>query len=264
MKQRLKLEVLVATIDKVSLDFINDLNIDSNIVISNQTNSYFYEEKKNFNNRNRYIKMYNILNRGVGKNRNNLIANSTSDICLLADDDIYYYNNLEEKVLNEFRRNPLADIIIFNLDSPKLLRMKKNKKRKKLKFYNLLNYGAPRIAFRKEILERKNIHFSHMYGGGAKYSSGEDSLFLLDCIRNGLKIYTSPEIIGKLLENDSTWFEGYTEKFFFDKGVWIGNSFSRLKYLIVLYLSLRERKNGTWTRIFLLMIKGVNFYNRRS
>ena len=37
-----------------------------------------------------------------------------------------------------------------------------------------------------------HITFSLLFGGGAKYSNGEDSLFLKDCLKYGLVVYAVP------------------------------------------------------------------------
>ena len=63
------------------------------------------------------------------------------------------------------------------------------------------------------------MYYSVLYGGGARYSNGEDSLFLRDCLKAGLRIYSHTICIGEEIERQSTWFSGYHEKFFRDRGV---------------------------------------------
>ena len=58
-----------------------------------------------------------------------------------------------------------------------------------------------------------------MFGGGARYSNGEDSIFIRDCLRKKMKAMAVPVNIGKEVPRPSTWFNGYNEKFFFDRGV---------------------------------------------
>ena len=58
-----------------------------------------------------------------------------------------------------------------------------------------------------------------LFGGGAKYSNGEDSLFIKDCLNAGMKIKAMPVNLGREIPRPSTWFHGYTEKFFYDRGV---------------------------------------------
>ena len=57
------------------------------------------------------------------------------------------------------------------------------------------------------------------WGGGARDSNGEDSLFLHDCLKKGLHIYADTAVLGREVYRESTWFHGYNEKFFADRGV---------------------------------------------
>ena len=63
------------------------------------------------------------------------------------------------------------------------------------------------------------MSFSLLFGGGARYSNGEDSLFLHDCLKKGLHLYAGTDEIGEEVYRESTWFKGYNEKFFTDRGV---------------------------------------------
>jgi len=59
-----------------------------------------------------------------------------------------------------------------------------------------------------------------LFGGGAKYSNGEDSLFLKEFMDKGYRVYTAPVTIGReQRKGESSWFAGYNEKFFYDRGV---------------------------------------------
>ena len=56
-------------------------------------------------------------------------------------------------------------------------------------------------------------------GAGTGHGAGEENKFLYDCLRNGLKILFVPEHIVSLHERTtSTWFTGYNEKFYLQKG----------------------------------------------
>lgn len=82
-----------------------------------------------------------------------------------------------------------------------------------------MRFGAARIAFRRKSITKNGITFNLHFGGGTEYSAGEDTLFLHDCLRKGLKIVAVPDSIATLLENrESTWFKGYTDKYFLDRG----------------------------------------------
>lgn len=252
----MNIEVLVATMYQKNLNKYIEMNLNSDVIIANQDDKYQYIEKViDFNK----IKMITTPDRGVGKNRNMALMNANAEICLFADDDMIYEDNYVEIIKEAFRKLPKADIIIFNIETigQETRARRLNNKIKRVHTFNSLNYGAARIAVRRERLLKKNIWFSLLYGGGAKYSSGEDSLFLTEAIRKGMKVYTYPKKIANIKQDKSTWFNGYTKKYFHDRGGWLANAFPKLKYLLSIYYSYKL-KNYTNEFSFLEIYKMIN------
>jgi hypothetical protein len=91
---------------------------------------------------------------------------------------------------------------------------------------------------------------------------------LIDSLKKRLKIYTNPNVIGYVEQKNSTWFNGYTEKYFFDKGsLFRAISNSASKILCAQYI-IRHRKmfkkNIKITNALLIMFKGSNeFFSNR-
>lgn len=104
-------------------------------------------------------------------------------------------------------------------------------------------YGAPRIALRMDALRRKNIWFTTLFGGGCKYSNGEDSIFLADLRKAGLRVYVSSVLIGNVDMSDSTWFRGANEEFYFNKGVYLKAVHPKMMLLYNLYFTFRVRSH---------------------
>ena len=185
--------------------------------------------------------------RGVGQNRNNIIERADADICVLADDDMRFCDDYEAKVQKVFCENPDADVIIFNfIKESEGRRVVQKKQRIGLK--NYMNYGAARFAFRRASVMYHAISFNTMFGGGTPHQCGEDSLFLRACLRARLKILVVPEALATLTEErESTWFRGYTEKYFYDKGVFLGIAHPRLAKPMALLLIAKhkEYREGT-------------------
>ena len=94
-----------------------------------------------------------------------------------------------------------------------------NTDHKRVRFYNYGRYPAYSISIRRSALISSGVRFPLEFGGGARYINGEDSVFLHDLLRAGVRIYRTPVCIGEETERESTWFKGYTDKFFFDRGV---------------------------------------------
>ena len=83
-----------------------------------------------------------------------------------------------------------------------------------------------------------------MFGGGCLYGSGEDTLFIADCFRAGLTVYSHSYVLGQCAKDSSSWFTGYNGKFFYDKGAWIAATFPRSKHLVKWYFGYRLSKKA--------------------
>ena len=114
MKINKRFQILCATMHQKDFSKIKEMNINSDILYANQSDSTWYKKKAIDG----YIaEMITTQTRGLGNNRNIALMYATADICLLADDDVTYYDGYEDKIMSAFGRHPEADMIIFNLDS---------------------------------------------------------------------------------------------------------------------------------------------------
>lgn len=92
---------------------------------------------------------------------------------------------------------------------------------------------------RKAILDQ-GIMFNEQFGAGARYRSGEENLFIKECLTKKLKIYFVPEYIAILTDsNESTWFKGFNKKYLFDKGVFAAVCYPRIGRLALFYYLLK-------------------------
>ena len=62
-----------------------------------------------------------------------------------------------------------------------------------------------------------------------------------DCLKAGLKIYAVPVCIGEEIERESTWFHGYTEKFFTDRGVLYHYLYGKFSWIFTLRFLLKNK-----------------------
>lgn len=215
----MKLQVLVACVQENEITLAEHMNISTEAIICNQCQEYSYKE---FMRRGRQIRAFSFDERGVGKNRNNALMRAEAEFVLFGDEDIIYNDDYEARILGEFGKNPQADILMFNVMAVESRRTYENVRHKRVRWYNYGRYPTYAMCARLESLRKANVWFSLLFGGGAKYSNGEDSLFIHDCLKKGLKIYAAPVVIGHEKERrggESTWFTGYNEKFFYDRGV---------------------------------------------
>ncbi len=250
----MNLEVMLSVMNfkKENLD---EMNITSKCTVINQCGINRIETYKNFN-------IYSYDELGCSNSRNRGLEHVNEDIILICDDDIVYNENYEKIVLNEFERNPKADVIMFNMYSPnRKTRVIKNRKR--LHIYNSLNYASYNIAFRRNSVFSKHIKFNTDFGPNAKYNNGEDTMFIVDILKNKLKIYSSPENLGIAYNKTSTWFKGYNEEYFFNKGALFTAISRKFRILLILQYLLRHKevlKDIIFSDAFKLMMKGSKDY----
>ena len=259
-----RIEVLVACMHQTDDSLYKEMNLKTDAILANQTDEFSYREYNEVDGCK--VKLISTQDRGVGKNRNKALLFATGDYLLCADEDMIYEDGYSEIVSNAFENQKKADIIVFNLTylnrhTPGRMA---GKRFKRLYFWNSMRYGAARIAIKRSALEKTMLSFSHLYGGGAKYSSGEDTLFIREALRKGLRMYYCPNVIAKVKQEESSWFCGYTDKYFIDKGVLIANAFPILKHLLVYYFAYSMRdlsKEFGFRQICKLMKKGYREYS---
>ena len=248
----MKLEVLLSALN-LDMKELKKQNIKTDCVVINQCNQNEYKKHKNF-------KIYSCKERGISRSRNKALEKSTGDILLFCDDDIKYVDNYEEIIKNAFKNNPKADIIFFNLNKFNEDAIY-NKKNKRLHIYNCLRYGTVNMAVKKESI--KNIKFNELFGSPKYYKNGEDTLFIVDCLKKGLRLYSSKEFIGEINNFKSTWFKGYNEKYFFDRGAIFCAISKKLRKLLFLQYLIRYKstyKEIGFKNAFSIMEKGAKSY----
>ena len=227
----MNVQVLVAALKQDPRRLADEMKLNSDAIIINQCDHYEIDE---WNKNGHTIKVYSMAEKGVGLSRNTAMMRAEGDICLFSDQDIVYEEDYASKITKEFEENPDADMIVFNVDIEEDRRTYFNTERKRVRFYNCGRYGAVSFAIKRNSLLSSGVTFSLLFGGGAKYSSGEDSLFIREFIKKGYRVYTSPVTIGREKPTDSTWFTGYHEKFFFDRGALYHYLYGRLAIVMAM------------------------------
>lgn len=238
----ISLQVLLSTMRQHDTSLVERMRITSDSLIINQSaHGPSVRETRNGST----IQMLTLPERGIGLSRNTALDRATGDLCLFADDDVEYVKNYQDLVIREFQRLPRADIILFNL-TPRLggRSLHASVRRRRL-WLGSLRAGMPRVAARTSSLHSSGIRFSLDFGGGSPYSAGEDTLFLLDCLRRGLAIYSAPVNIGTIDLTESSWYQGITLKYLRDRGALFHAMSHRLWKLLVLRFALRHRQSLT-------------------
>ena len=108
----MKIEVLVAALEKNPEELAEKMNIRTDCLIVNQCDRNGFDE---FSRNGHTVRVLSMTDRGVGISRNAAIDNSKGDILLFSDQDIVYNDDYESVIEEEFNLNPGADMLVFNI-----------------------------------------------------------------------------------------------------------------------------------------------------
>jgi len=232
------LQVLISTMNQKDYSLLEKMNIQSDAIVINQCEK---NEITEFGFKGNKIIWISLAEKGVGLSRNTALMRATADIVLFADDDVVYKDGYKEEVLKKFDLNPKADILFFNLISLNPMRQESlDTKEHKLNYFNSLRYGACRIAARRNVLLKKNIYFSLLFGGGARYQAGEDSLFITEALKKGCYLFATDSLIGTVAQETSTWFKGFDWYYYKDRGALFYAMYGKLTLIMLTLFEIRR------------------------
>lgn len=271
----MRLTILISCMHQQDTSIIKRSNVQSDVIVVNQCASVGFEEFE-FENTEGSIckaKMQSTTERGLSKSRNMAMSLAEGDICLLADDDLVYYDNYKSIVEEAYERFQEADIILFDFEEEGCLRARKKPRESsgRLNYISLLRGNSVRISFRRDRLVNLGVSFQECFGAGSNiFTSAEDLLFLADAYRKGAKIYYYDRKILRLLPDDggkgsSTWFRGFDEQYYRNIGGFAAHYLPRLSLLYIVQFVLRHRAQGAlsfWKKMSLAR-EGVRLYREQ-
>jgi len=211
-----------------------------------------------------YEKLFIRNEKGLSKSRNIALANANSDICMLCDDDIKLVQNFNKIILDTYNENPEADIICFQAIDENGIKFKNyHPKKRWLNLMTLMKVSSIEITFRLKSIQEYSIKFDENFGLGTKMPTGEESIFLVDGYKKGLKIlYVPVPIVIHPLESSGT--EWDNENMIKAKGAMFARMFGKLGYFFNLLFSLKKynlyKNKHSFRKFFGMMNYGLNFY----
>ncbi len=238
-----------------SKEMIKRSHITSDTVIINQCDEENYKEE---NICNALLRTFSVTDRGLTKSRNLAISKSQADICIICDDDEIFNDGYEKAVSSAYDALPDADIIIFDMvDRP----LKWGNSIKRLGYIDLMSVSSWQITFRREKLLASGVLFDENMGAGSGNGAEEEFRFLTQCRKAKLRIYHYPFRLASVAQTQSTWFKGFDEEFFVNRG-------NTTRYIMGLPLSVlyaayyafakRKQLSGmSMLRAFSYTVKGI-------
>ena len=247
---KLSICVLISCMNQ-DMSIIERAHVQTNVVVVNQCDvedvmDWDFENAKG---QKCHAKFISTKERGLSRSRNMAIRNAIGDICLISDDDEELVDGYEDIINDAYSMQPNADLISFAFD-------RRDKSfpafPAKHTLRSLLKTSSVEITFRIDVIIKKRICFDVKMGSGSGNGAGEENMFLITCRRNGLQMYYSPQIIGRLLSMDSLWFKGFTATYFENFG-WASRrilggitSLVYLVYWIPTHRGLYNREISSW------------------
>ena len=172
---------------------------------------------------------------GLSRSRNRAIDLAAAEICLFADDDQVYVPDVCDRVEAAFAEFPEADIITFmEKTAPDgVLRKSYPRHARPHSIFSVWRVRSPEIAFRRSRVREAGLCFDRAFGPGARYISAEETIFLTDALRKGLKLIFVPAITAFHPMN-STASRGATDpKVMYSKGAAMKRVYGRLAPLAI-------------------------------
>lgn len=159
----------------------------------------------------------NTTERGLSRSRNMAMRLAPEDaICLIADDDELFADNLKQILVEAWEKHPDAGAVTFALtrkDLPPDEEKTYSETPFLMGFTDILRCSSLQISFRKETVKKAGISFDEKMGSGTGNGGGEENKFLLDLRRRKLPLFYEPEVIATVLPGESQWFHGYDRKY---------------------------------------------------
>lgn len=209
--------ILLSCMNQTDESIISRSNIKCDVIVVNQCDKdeikrFTFHDSCNIPHNAIFI---NTTERGLSKSRNLAISYASDDsICILSDDDEIFADDLVEKILSSYYKNPEVNLITFalirsDMDAPK----KYPANQKQMDFRQICRTSSQQISFKKIFITLNDIRFDEQMGSGTGNGCGEEIKFMLDCRRKKAKLLYNPHVIATIIPGESKWFKGYDEKF---------------------------------------------------
>lgn len=254
-------QVLLSTMHQENYSILSEINLKSNAIVVNQCN---IDSIENIRFNDIEVLWINTTDRGLSKSRNLALSYASADICLITDDDIILCDNIENTVIDCFKKNSNYDVLGFQVYGIEKKFKQYSSKEYNVDFFKSLKMASVELAFKKESLIKNAIKFDELIGAGTKFLMGEENALLAQCIRKKLLIHYYPYKIADLHIGNSTWFKEYDEKYFIGKGAAFAAMDTNFTNFLIIFWLLRKKRivcnNISFFKALSLLLNGKKEY----
>lgn len=215
MAKNEQIQLLISTMHQKDHTLLDKMRVDSDAVVVNQCDC---ESQEQFEYKGHHIVWINSTQRGLSRSRNMALQAATAEICVISDDDLEYRDGYAQMICAAFSGQPEADILRFQVRGIERTFKTYPENPCKLGYLGSMKISSVEVAFRREAVVRHGLRFDELIGAGTQFPMGEENTFLFACLRKKLRIFYVPQEIASLHIGDSSWFDGYTERYFYGRG----------------------------------------------
>lgn len=206
---------MLSCMHEKDMSIIERSNIKGNVVVVNQCDHNEIIDKE-VEETGSHIRFIFTTERGLSKSRNMCIDHARGDILQISDDDEWFEDDYQKKIISAYEQYPQADVILFEIGNSGKTYPTKPYRMGCLTF---LKGSSWMISFKRNRIIEKGIRFDEMMGSGTGNGGQEETMFLHDCLKHKLWIQYVPVKIASLNpESSSQWFNGYNKQYFLDRG----------------------------------------------
>jgi len=208
---------------------------------------------------------------GISSNRNHAIRKATGEVVVLMDDDVRLKPEYIQHIRHIFETNPEIDIActkIKTFDGEPEYKIYPVTERPLQSIRQLKAVSSIEIAFRLASVRGNMLEFDERFGLGAKVRSGEELLFLNNCLKRGLRITFFPVYtVEHPFQSSTKKQSAYSDERLFATGAQNYVLYGRIAFIISLLAVFRRytslRKEGISPLHFLKMKwKGSSYISK--
>lgn len=185
-------EFLVSTMHKNTnevLEMLNKSNVKCNALVVVQGDTDGYEE---LTQNDQSIRVFFTKERGLSKSRNMALRHCLSKYAYIMDDDVVVNNNAISELIDKME----ADSVDLATCKYKCQSGNYPKKYANKEFFHTV-FSAAKVAsiemcVKVEAIKEASIKFDERFGLGTSLPSGEEYIFVTDCIKAGLLVKYYP------------------------------------------------------------------------
>lgn len=138
---------------------------------------------------------YNVLySTWLSKNRNHILKQLQNGIYVVCDDDIKLEKDFEKIIRSAYAKHNTA-CVTFQTHTGACLRKSYSTKPYKHTIFSILKVSSIEITFDIAKIKAKNVKFDESFGLGTDQASGEENIFLKDCLDWWLLAQYIPKVI---------------------------------------------------------------------